>query len=112
MDKAEIMKRGDVVTITHKEEAKYFLVISEEPFNKATEVIACCLVTKRNDIPNLSVPVNILGGKMFIRPNLLQSISMKGCQKATEINLAVLNEVLIRLAKLTGIDKALQQYIK
>jgi len=98
-----------------KEIGKYrpALVLSSQSYNRQTGLLICCPVSTSIRGGMTEVPVNNLGEPSVVATSLLQTLSWKD-RKAKHIvdaDSEVMEQVLVRIIPLLGIDQILGNYI-
>ena len=98
-----------------KEIGKYrpAFVLSGKAYNKATGLLICCPISTSVRGANTEVPVANLDKSSVVASNLITTLDWKQrhAKRITEAEPGVMENVLLRLIPLVGIDKLIQGII-
>ena len=120
MAKRFIPARNDIIWLDFeptkgKEIGKYrpALVLSSRTYNKQTGLLICCPISTSIKGAKTEVPVTNLTEPSVVASSLIQTLSWKDrkAKLITQAKEGVMNEVLLRLMPLIGMDGLLERWI-
>jgi mRNA-degrading endonuclease toxin of MazEF toxin-antitoxin module len=104
---------GDIVSIVSKDDKRrYFLVITASKLNQATDSYMVVGVTEKQKNTNLAVTIDVQGTVMFANAHHIYTMPLNKPEYICDLNLAKLNDVLVKIVTVIGAKTALDQYIK
>lgn len=105
--------RGHVISLVDSgNKRRYLLVLTESKLNAATKSFVVAGMSEQANNPNLSVKVNVQGTDMFVNAHQLYTLPLKSPEYICDINVAQLNNLLVKITQLIGAGPALEPYIK
>jgi len=116
-----IPDRNDIVWLDYeptkgKEIGKYrpALVLSSKEYNKRTGLLICCPVSTSIRGAATEVPIKNLPEPCVVAANLIHTLDwrVRKVKKETEAEPGVMDEVLIRLIPLIGVDQVIERLIQ
>ena len=99
-----------------KEIGKYrpALVLSSKAYNSQTGVLICCPVSTSIRGSATEVPINNLKQPSVVASGFIQTLSWKGrgVKYIDQAEAGVMDQVLVRIIPLIGVDEILEQFIE
>jgi len=90
------------------------LVLSSKEYNKRTGLLICCPISTSIRGAATEVPIKNLPETCVVASNLIHTLDwrVRKVKKETEAELGVIDEVLIRLIPLIGVDQVIERLIQ
>jgi mRNA interferase MazF len=116
-----IPDRNDIVWLDYeptkgKEIGKYrsTLVLSSKEYNKRTGLLICCSISTSIRGAATEVPIKNLPEPCVVAANLVHTLGwrVRKVKKETEAEPGVMDEVLMRLIPLIGVDQVIEGLIQ
>jgi len=121
MAKAYVPSRNDIVWLDFeptkgKEIGKYrpALILSSQAYSKQTGLVICCPISTSIRGGETEVPVSNLDKPSVVAASLIQTLSWKDrkVKLITAAEEGVMEQVLVRIIPLLGIDDVIDQFIE